>query len=249
MCAGSALTPALSRGERERKRPDGTDAPVLPRAGVHDGAARGRTLLLSPRRQRFLLARDRDPRHRLRDQVPPPVPGRPPAADRGLHPARDRLVRHPARDRADVLLLGSQALLRHAQSSQRCHRDLRRRQAVDVEDPALRRAARDQRAPRAGRTAGAPDDDLRGRDPRFLRPRVPHEAGRCARAVRERLVPGHAARPLSSLLRAVLRHEALRDDRLDRRDGAGGLPDLALGRRRRRVARRDGGEIVRSTRL
>ena len=78
----------------------------------------------------------------------------------------------------------------------------------------------------------APDDDLRGRDPRFLRARVPHEAGRAARALHDGLVRGDQAGPLPPLLRAVLRHEALGDDRLGRRDGAGGLPGVALGRRR-----------------
>ena len=39
---------------------------------------------------------------------------------------------------------------------------------------------------RAGRPAGAPGHDLRGRDPQLLRPRLPREAGRRARAATRR---------------------------------------------------------------
>ena len=47
-------------------------------------------------------------------------------------------------------------------------------------DAAFRGPSRDQRAARPAGTAGQADDDLAGRDPQLLRPRVPGEAGRAA---------------------------------------------------------------------
>ena len=46
--------------------------PVLSRAGVHDGAARGQPVLLPDRGQRVLRGAGDGARHRLRDQVPAP---------------------------------------------------------------------------------------------------------------------------------------------------------------------------------
>ena len=90
---------------------------------------------------------------------------------------------HPVRDRHGHLLLGRVSLyatIRRPPDDALA--DQRRRQAVDVEAPAPGGPARDQRAARADRTAGEADDDVRGRDPQLLRARVPHQAGRRARA-------------------------------------------------------------------
>ena len=51
--------------------------------------------------------------------------------------------------------------------------------------------------------------DLRGRDPRLLRARLPHQDGRAARPLRLHLVPGHEDRHVPLLLLAVLRHGPL----------------------------------------
>ena len=51
------------------------------------------------------------------------------------------------------------------------------------------------------------------------------------------VVRGDQAGPLSPVLRGVLRHEALGDDRQGRRDGAGRVPGVAERRRRPRIRR------------
>jgi len=101
-----------------------------------------------------------------------------------------------------------------------------------VEGAAPRGPARDQRAARAGRSTGETDDDVRGRDSRFLRAGVSHQGGRRARALHRGMVRGDQGRCLPSLLLAVLRNGARKYDRPDRRHGAGGLPGLAERRRR-----------------
>ena len=72
-----------------------------------------------------------------------------------------------------------------------------------------------------------------GRHPQRLLPGVPREDGRGAGPDDDDVVHGHQAGPLPPVLRRVLRHEALRHDRLGHRDGARRLPDLAGGRARR----------------
>ena len=67
-------------------------------------------------------------------------------------------------------------------------RGVRRRQAVDVEGPAPRRAARDQRTASAGRPAGEGHAHLRGRDPRLRHPGVPVEDRRAAGPLRRDVV-------------------------------------------------------------
>ena len=52
---------------------------------------------------------------------------------------------------------------------------------------ACRRPARDRRAASAGRPPDRAGDDLRGRDPRFLGARLPHQARRAARTATRRL--------------------------------------------------------------
>ena len=60
----------------------------------------------------------------------------------------------------------------------------------------------------------------------LLRPRLPGEAGRGARALHADLVRGHQARALSDPLRGVLRHRALDDARRGRGAGARGVRRL-----------------------
>ena len=62
--------------------------------------------------------------------------------------------------------------------------------------------------------------DLRRRDPQLLRACFPHQAGRGARPLYHHLVPAHQAGQVPPVLRRILRHQALRHDRLDLRDGA-----------------------------
>ncbi len=94
------------------------------------------------------------------------------------------------------------------------------------------RPARNRRAPRSRRRSRQADDDFAGRDPRFLHSRVSREEGRSAGPLLLDLVPGNGNRHLSPLLRPILRHEALDDDRLGLRDDAGRLRRVAHGCRR-----------------
>ena len=93
-----------------------------------------------------------------------------------------------------IFVWGAERLFRRLSRPGRRHGDLRRRQAVDVEVPAPRRPARDQRAARAGRPAGQAAADLRGRDPQLLRAGLPRPHGRAARPLHLRLVPGRPGR-------------------------------------------------------
>ena len=77
------------------------------------------------------------------------------------------------------------------------------------------------------------DDDLARRDPQFLRPRVPGEAGRLARALHDDVVRAVEGRALSSFLCRVLRHESFDDEGIGHGDGARGLSKLAVAGRRR----------------
>ena len=86
--------------------------------------------------------------------------------------------------------------------------------------------------------------------PQLLRPGVPREGGRRSRPLHARsgssaTEAGH----VPPVLRRVLRHEALGDDRLGRRDGAERLPGVAERRRRRGIAGRRGREAVRGPRV
>ena len=96
--------------------------------------------------------------------------------------ARDHLDGHPVPHHDGDLRLGRERLLRDVAAAGRDAEHLRRRQAVDVEVPAPRRPARDQRAARAGRPRREADHDLRGRHPRLLRAGVPREGRRHSRA-------------------------------------------------------------------
>src|SRR6266540_2726286 len=160
---------------------------------------------------------------------------------RGAHRARHHHLH--------LLFLGGESLLRHEPTAHRRPGDLHRREAVDVEDPARRWTAGDQRAPRPGRPRGPPDPDLRRRHPRLFRAGFPHEEGRGARPLLDSLVRGDPARPLPRLLRAVLRHEALRNDRLGRGHGSPRVPELARRRDGQRVARFGRREALRAARV
>ena len=63
------------------------------------------------------------------------------------------------------------------------------------------------------------------------------------------LVHGDQGRRVPPLLRRVLRHQALRDDRQGRRHGAGAIPGVAERRRRRRLAGRARRAAVQRSRL
>ena len=68
------------------------------------------------------------------------------------------------------------------------------RQAMDVESGACRRPARDQRPASARWPAHRTDHDLRGRDPRFLDPRIPHQTRCAAGPLRNAVVHGDRGR-------------------------------------------------------
>src|SRR6185437_553832 len=78
------------------------------------------------------------------------------------------------------------------------------------------------------------------RDPRFLRPRLPRQARRAARPLRDAVVPGGPAGHLRPVLHAALRHRPRAHDRQDRRDGGAGLPEMAGAERHQRHAGRGG---------
>ena len=112
-----------------------------------------RALLSSSSRSAPSSHPHRDPRHLLRGPVPPPLRRRAAAADPRLDRAGADLDVIP-------LVIPGHVLLGRERSSSPCSRppaDAMEiyvgRQAVDVEDPAPRRPARDQRAARAGRAA------------------------------------------------------------------------------------------------
>ena len=82
-----------------------------------------------------------------------------------------------------IFVWGAQLFFGFSRPPDNAHAGLRRRQAVDVEAAAPRGPARDQRAARADRPGRCKlTHDLRGRHPQLLRPGLPHQAGRRARA-------------------------------------------------------------------
>ena len=99
-------------------------------------------------------------------------------------------------------------------------RNPRRRQAMDVEDPARQRRARDQRAARPRRRARAARHDLAGRDPLLLHAGLPHEEGRAAGPLHRDVVRGQQDRRVPPVLRRVLRHRSFPHDRPHRRHAA-----------------------------
>src|SRR6185312_13668392 len=122
--------------------------------------------------------------------------------------------------------------------------DLHRRQAVDVEGAASGRAARDQRASRPGRPAGAAGDGLAGRDPQLLHPGAADQAGRRSGPLRDDVVPRRQGRPLPPVLRRILRHRPREDGRMGDRDEPARFRQLAAGAGRPGNPRRTGPAAV-----
>ena len=77
-------------------------------------------------------------------------------------------------------------------------------------------------------TADQADDDLAGRDPQLLRPGVPGETGRAAGPLHHDVVRAGEGRPLSPVLRRVLRDQPFDHGRLGLRHGAGRVSAMAL---------------------
>ena len=147
------------------------------------------------------------------------------------------VVGDPVRHHDGDFRVGRQRLFRDRQPARRDAERLRRRQAVDVEVPASRRPARNQPAARARRPQRQADHDVGGRHSRSVLSRVQGKGRRHTGAIREHLVQRDQAGPLSSVLRRVLRHAPLRDDRRSRRDGSERVPGLAERRRGGGIAR------------
>ena len=180
----------------------------------------------------------------LRHPLPATLGRRSPGGDPRLARPRAHLDHHSARHHGGHVRVGGEGLLPHEPAARRRDDGERRGQALDVEAAAPDRPARDQRAARAPRPRGEARDHVRGHHPQLLRPRVPHQEGRGPRPLQHGLVPGHEGRHLPPLLRRVLRHRALEDDRAGGGDGARGLPDLARGRPAAGVAGGGGGEAL-----
>jgi hypothetical protein len=90
--------------------------------------------------------------------------------------------------------------------------------------------------------------DLAGRHSQLLYSRLPHQAGCLARPLHHALVQGHATRPLSPVLRRVLRNQSLGHGRRHRGHGAAGLCAMDDGRSGCSLAG-DWPGIVRPTRM
>ena len=146
----------------------------------------------------------------------------------GLAAARAALDGHPAPDLDGHVLLGRAGLLRDA----RGRRPTPWRSTSSASSGCGRsststgqREINELHVPSASRSSVIVD--LRGRDPQLLHPGVPHQDRRRARPLHAAVVRGDEAGPIPPLLRRVLRHEALGDDRQRRRDGAGAVPGMA----------------------
>ena len=136
--------------------------------------------------------------------------------------------------------LGS--LVGHAQG----HRDPCRRQAVDVEDAASQRRARDQRTACADRRAGQLVMTSQDVIHSFFVPAVPHQAGRASRPLYADMVPGHEARHVSSVLHAALRHGARAHGRRRRGHDPGDYARWSAAQPRSRRIAREGEALFRS---
>ncbi len=168
---------------------------LVPHRGLDHGRRRGRPALLPDDHLRPRRPAGGGAAHLFRRSATGAGPATPHAGrDARQHAAGAVLDHHAAGDLHGLLRLGGDRLFRRLPGPGRRHGDLRRRQAVDVEVPAPRRAARDQRAARAGRPAGQADADLRGRDPQLLRARLPRPHGRAARPLHHGLVPADPRR-------------------------------------------------------
>ena len=140
--------------------------------------------------------------------------------------------RHSHHHRHGDVRLGRVGVLSPPASARRCDAHLRGGQAVDVEVPAPRRAARDQRAAHPGRPADQDHDQLGRRAAQPVFPGVPHQDGRDSRALHRAVVRGEHARDLPHFLHGVLRHQPRRHDRQRHRARAVAVPGVAAGRQR-----------------
>src|SRR4030095_15811669 len=103
-------------------------------------------------------------------------------------------------------------------------------EAVDVEGAAYGWLARNQRTSRPGWPAGQVDHGIGGCAPQLLHSSVSREGRRHPGPLQRVVVYRDEAGPVSPVLRRVLRHQALRNDRIDLRDGAERIPDVAQRR-------------------
>ena len=203
--------------------------PVFPEQASVVRQGRRRAVFLHPRGLRVLCAVDRGAGDRLRRSSITDARRRDWRAHRGQPAARAAVERDPDDDRDGDVRLGRVGLLPPAPPARRSDAHLCRRQAVDVEVPAPRRPARDQRAARPGRPAGQDHDQLRGRAAQPVFPGVPHQDGRDPRPLHGALVRGHQGRDVPHLLRRVLRHQSRRHDRHRDRARAGRVPGWLQG--------------------
>ncbi len=152
--------------------------PPVPRSGIEQCLASRRALVLRVRGRRVLHDADLHPDRELRGPLPARIEGRPLQSAAHEQVAGNLLVRRAAGDRADDVHVGSSPLPPPLRTARRRARGLRRRQAMDVEDAAFRGPGRDQRTAHPAGEADQADDDLGGRDPQLLHPRLPGETGR-----------------------------------------------------------------------
>ena len=216
------------------------ELPFIPGSGLVQRTASRRALSFRARDRLLLHRADLHPDSRVRRSLSPRVAGRSVAAAAGKPQDGGGVGDHPLDHLAGDVCLVDACVFRPLRTPGGRLRDLGRGQAVDVVPAASRGTFRDQRAARPAGPGHQADDDLSGRDPQLLRAGVPGQAGRAPRPVHVALVPAHEGRPVSPVLRRVLRDEPLPDDRLGPRHGAGRLRALADGRRARPVAGRGG---------
>ena len=111
----------------------------------------------------------------------------------------------------DYVRVGRKYFLHGIAPTSRLDGNLRHRQAVDVEGPAQRRRAGNQRTACTGESRHPAHFDFRRCDPRLFRARVPDENRRASGPLYNGVVSSHQSWRLSHLLHGILRHEAFRD--------------------------------------
>ena len=142
---------------------------------------------------------------------------------------RDHLDgRHALRFRVHILVCRCH-VPRRIQGAAERGGDPRRRKAVDVEDRASGRRARNQRAACADERAHPAGNDLAGRHPLVLPAGSADQAGRRAGALYHDKLQGRQGRHLRSFLRRILRPRPLDDGRAPDRPDAGELPEMVAG--------------------
>ena len=210
--------------------------PLFPDQASTVAVTGGQPVLLHDCRQRVLRGGGDAHGRVFRDQVSAAPRRRGGRADSWIAGAGAALDGHSVRDRDGDVRVGLERLFRPGPRARGSARHLRRRQAVDVEVPAPRGPARDQRAARAGEHARAHDHHLGRRAARPVLPVVPREDRRHSRPLHAGVVQRHQDRHLPHLLRRVLRDEALGHDRLGPRAAGRRVPGVAGRHQHRRVA-------------